>query len=68
MAKAKSIKKQPSCKEITDSLERYRKQLYESDTISARKFSNMQEALHWAKNIVRDYFGEERQGDIAWVK
>ena len=66
MGKKKKI--QPTCKEILDSIESYRKQLYESSTVSSTKFAHMQNALHWAKNIVRDHFGEERKGDIGWVK
>jgi len=68
MAKKLRNKKQPSCEEIIDSIEKYRIQLYESKSVSATRFGHMQTALHWAKNIVRDHFGEERKGDTAWVK
>lgn len=65
---AKKIKKQPTCKEIIDSIEKYRTQLFDADNVSATKFNHMQTALHWAKNIIRDHFGEERKGDVAWSK
>lgn len=54
--------------EIIASIEAYREQLFNSPKISATKFSHMQTALHWAKNIVRDHYGVKRESDIAWVK
>lgn len=61
--------KQPELQEIIDKIEEYRKQLAESKRVSSTRFSHMQEALHWAKQIVRDCYGAEREnGAIAWIK
>lgn len=61
--------KQPELQEIIDKLDAYRLQLNDNQKVSATRFSHMQEALHWAKQIVRDCYGAEREKNaIAWIK
>lgn len=60
---------QPKLSDILDRIEEYRKQLHDSPKVSATKFGHMQTALHWAKQIVRDCYGVEREKNAtAWVK
>jgi hypothetical protein len=70
MKKKKEVgTKQPELQEIIDKLDAYRKQLSESPKIGSMKFQHMQSALHWAKQIVRDCYGAEREKNaIAWMK
>lgn len=71
MAKKKkeSGTKQPELQEIIDKIEEYRKQLADNPKISPTKFHHMQNALHWAKQIVRDCYGAEREKNaLAWIK
>jgi hypothetical protein len=61
--------KQPELQEIIDKIEAYRKQLADNPKISSTRFSHMQTALHWAKQIVRDCYGAKMEvGAQAWVK
>ena len=61
--------KQPELQEIINRLEEYRIQLNDNPKVSATRFAHMQEALHWAKQIVRDCYGAEREKNaIALIK
>lgn len=61
--------KQPELQEIINRLEEYRTQLNDNPKVSSTRFAHMQEALHWAKQIVRDCYGAEREKNaIAWIK
>lgn len=64
----KATKPKDDCEEIIKLIEKYRTFLYENKKLSPTKFMSMQTALHGAKNLVRDYFGKQRKGDVAWVK
>jgi len=68
MAKKEKGTKKPELHEVIEAFESYRKQLFESSTVSATKFQHSQSALHNAKNIIRDLYGAPRKGDTAWVK
>jgi hypothetical protein len=69
VAKIEKGSKQPELQEIIDKLEKYRQQLFDNPKISSTKFANMQTTIHWAKQIVRDCYGAEREKNaIAWIK
>lgn len=61
--------KYPELQEIIDKIDKYREQLHNNPKVSATRFNHMQTALHWAKQIIRDCYGAEREkGAQAWVK
>lgn len=70
MAKKKEIgKRKPELQEILNKLEDYREELFENPKVGSMKFSHMQTALHWAKQIVRKcYDATPEKNAKAWVK
>lgn len=53
-------------KQLIDAIDNYKKQLYESKTISPTKFDAMQLALYGCKCLIWDAFGSPRKGEIGW--
>ena len=63
-------KKDISSKELLANIEKYREQLFKTDSVKPTRFDHMQSALHGCKLIIHFMAGTKmKKGEnIAWIK